>query len=202
MDSREERFRPPNRVLSPRSLYQPASHRSIYFNSRFLSSFPDFWPSHLGEGTRGKQPPRIITLVSDAEIPQLPSLHGDSPWLLIVSRSTCQRLSLLFFLSLLLFSIFFQLRAGYRACLLTFSITNVNALYHWRKMIDEADKFSRMIYTMTLCFDGEKKRKEKIKLGDKLQTNYILYCVTIEFFRWGFCSREYGDESFHSFFFN
>lgn len=50
-------------------------------------------------------------------------------------------------------------------------------------MIDEADKFSRMIYTMTLCFDGEKKRKEKIKLGDKLQTNYILYCVTIEFFQ-------------------
>lgn len=66
-------------------------------------------------------------------------------------------------------------------------------------MIDEADKFSRMIYTMTLCFDGEKKRKEKIKLGDKLQTNYILYCVTIEFFRWGFFSREYGDESFFFF---
>lgn len=132
------------------------------FQPSFLSSFPDFWPSRLGEGTRGKQPPRIITLVSDAEIPQLPSLHGDSPWLLIVSRSTCQRLSLLFFLSLLLFSIFFQLRAGYRACLLTFSITNVNALYHWRKMIDEADKFSRMIYTMTLCFDGEKKGRKKL----------------------------------------
>ena len=29
-------------------------------------------------------------------------------------------------------------------------------------MIDEADKFSRMIYTMTLCFDGEKKGRKKL----------------------------------------
>lgn len=136
----------------PLYLFQPSFS---LFVSLLLSRLLTF-------SSRGKQPPRIITLVSDAEIPQLPSLHGDSPWLLIVSRSTCQRLSLLFFLSLLLFSIFFQLRAGYRACLLTFSITNVNALYHWRKMIDEADKFSRMIYTMTLCFDGEKKGRKKL----------------------------------------
>lgn len=36
-------------------------------------------------------------------------------------------------------------------------------------MIDEVDKFLRMIYTMTLNFD---EKKEKLN-GDKLQINYI-----------------------------
>lgn len=40
-------------------------------------------------------------------------------------------------------------------------------------MIDEVDKFSRMIYTMTLSFD---EKKEKLN-GDKLQINYIRACL-------------------------
>lgn len=36
-------------------------------------------------------------------------------------------------------------------------------------MINEVDKFLRMIYTMTLSFD---EKKEKLN-GDKLQINYI-----------------------------
>lgn len=40
-------------------------------------------------------------------------------------------------------------------------------------MIDEVDKFLRMIYTMTLSFD---EKKEKLN-GDKLQINYIRACL-------------------------